>query len=378
MKKAPYNIFLLITDFSHGGSERQFVEIATRLDPDRFRVTVGCIARRGPFLERLQTQGCTVHEFNFPSLASLRAGEQALRLARLLRSQRTHLLHAFDFYTNLFSLPAAHLAGVPVALASRRDTGAVWSPARRFALRQAFRLADAIVVNSEAARQALQAEGIPPERLRILRNGVDLVRFSPNGNRARLVRHLGLTDGTLLVATVSILRAEKDHESLLAAVPEVIRRVPCARFLIVGTGPTEAQLRALVAAQGLADHVMFLGDRTDIPELLQGVDVFVLPSLTESLPNALLEAMSAARPVVATAVGGIPEVVESGRTGFLVPPRRRELLADRIAFLLERPDVRAEMGQAARARVEAEFDIRQAVKRFESLYEELLEQKVEP
>lgn len=375
MRKRPYKVFLLITDFSHGGSERQFVEVATRLDPARFHVTVGCIARRGTFAERLQAQGCDIQEFRFPSLASAQAARQALRLASRLRAQGTDVVHAFDFYTNLFGLPAARLARVPVVLASRRDTGDVWSPPRRFALRLAYRLADAVVVNSEAARRGLWAEGFAERRVRLLRNGVDLEQFSANGNRAEVVRRLGLPGNGPWVATVSMLRAEKDHESLLAAVPRVIRRVPSARFLIVGAGPTEARLRALVASQGLTDSVLFLGDRGDIPELLQAVDVFVLPSLTESFPNALLEAMSMSLPVVATTVGGVPELVEPGRTGYLVPPRRSELLADRIAFLLERPDLRAAMGRAARTRVEAQFDIRQAVKRFEDLYEEMLEEK---
>lgn len=377
MSRRPYNLFLLIHQFPHGGSERQFVEVVRRLDPKRFRVSIGCLVRRGPLLERLNGRGCEIHEFPLPSLKSAQAVRQCIRLAKLLRTRRTDLVHAFDFYTNILAVPAARLARVPVVLASRRDIGDAWSPFRLLVQRQVYRWAHAIVANSEAARQSLVFEGINKNCIRVIRNGVDLRVFRANGNGAEVRRRLEYEERMLLVGIIANLRPEKNHGTLLAAVPAVIRRIPTARFLIVGTGPMEAKLKAIVNARRLTEYVRFLGDRTDVPELLSAVDVCVLPSHTnESLPNAILEAMSAGRPVVATAVGGSAELIEPGRTGFLVPPGDAESLADRIALLLEQPALREKLGSAARARTEAEFDIALSVRRFEALYTEMLEEKL--
>lgn len=214
-----------------------------------------------------------------------------------------------------------------------------------------------------------------PSHVRVVRNGVDLARYSSNGHRARKREELGYSSADLVVGTISNLRREKDHRTMLEAAAIILQRVPNARFFIAGTGELEGELKALAQERGLLPYVSFLGKRTDVPELLGAMDVMVLPSSSESLPNVVLEAMSCGRAVVASDTGGLGGLIDSGRTGQLVAPRSPQLLADTISRLLEQPDLREQMGRAARQHAEADFDIHVAVKRLEAIYDEFLDKR---
>lgn len=369
------NLCLFCWCFGHGGTEHQFVEIVTRLDREKYNVTVACLRRDGVFYEQICDSGLPVVEF--PQRGSvLRTAESAWEWMRFLRREKIDLVHTFDFYTNVFGAPLARLARVPVVLSSRRDLGDVWSRPKQIALGRAFRWSDCVIANSDAARRGLiEHGGMDPSLVRVVPNGVDLARYSSNGHRARKREELGYSSGDLVVGTVSNLRREKDHRTMLEAAAIVLRRVPNARFFIAGTGELEGELKALVQETGLLPYVSFLGKRTDVPELLGAMDVMVLPSSSESLPNVVLEAMSCGRAVVASDTGGLGGLIDSGRTGQLVAPRSPQQLADAIARLLEQPALREQMGQAARQHAEADFDIHIAVKRLEAIYDEFLDKR---
>jgi len=160
-----------------------------------------------------------------------------------------------------------------------------------------------------------------------------------------------------VVGIVAVLRPEKDHVSLLRAARTVVDELPRARFLIIGDGPTRPQLEALCTELQLTPNVHFAGSRDDVARLLPAIDVFVLTSTSECFPISVLEAMACARPAVCSAVGGIPEVIKDGETGYLVPPKNPPQLAARLVNLLRDPQTARRMGTAARARVEAEFDL---------------------
>ena len=370
------HLCLFVPCFGHGGTERQFAEVVTRIDRRRFRLTVACLSREGEFYQRVRDAGLAVEEFDFPRFASPRAGFQFLRLLRMLRTRRVDLLHSFDFYTNVFGIPAARLAGVPLVVASQRNLAEFWSRWQRSAWRATLAWADCVVANSHAASQAVvEQTGISPERLRVVHNGVDTERFTVNGNREASRRALALPEPACVVGVVAGFRQEKDQQTLLDAVPQVVERNPQARFLLAGTGPEEARLRTYAQEKNLQSWVTFLGDRSDIPQLLAAFDVAVLPTRSESFPNVLLEAMSAGRAVIASAVGGTKELIEQGRTGVLVPAGDPAALAKEILNLLEHPERRAQLGRAARAHVEAEFSIEASVARMQALYDELLAQR---
>lgn len=375
MSTRRHNLCLFCWCFGHGGTEHQFVEIVTRLDREKYNVTVACLRRDGVFYEQICDSGLPVVEF--PQRGSLlRTAGSAWEWMRFLRREKIDLVHTFDFYTNVFGAPLARLARVPVVLSSRRDLGDMWSRPKQIALGRAFRWSDCVIANSDAARRGLiEQGGMAPSQVRVVRNGVDLARYSSNGHRARKREELGYSSGDLVVGTVSNLRREKDHRTMLEAAAIILKRVPNARFFIAGTGELEGELKALVEETGLLPYVSFLGKRTDVPELLGAMDVMVLPSSSESLPNVVLEAMSCGRAVVASDTGGLGGLIDSGRTGQLVAPRSPQQLADAIARLLEQPALREQMGQAARQHAEAEFDIHVAVKRLEAIYDEFLHKR---
>jgi glycosyltransferase involved in cell wall biosynthesis len=240
-------------------------------------------------------------------------------------------------------------------------------------------------VNAEAIRAWLVEEGFRAEKIVVIRNGIDVNRFLGRGDGARIRHELGLPAGVPLVAVLSRLHQLKGLEYFLEAAAEVGRRVPSARFLVVGDRMTvrggevvsenayRAELEEYARRLGLEGRVAFTGFRLDVPELLSEVSVSVLPSLSEGLSNTILESMAAGVPVVATTVGGNPEAVDNGVTGLLVPPRDARALAGAIASLLENPGLSRGLGEAARRRVAERFSLDVMVRQTELLYQELLE-----
>jgi glycosyltransferase involved in cell wall biosynthesis len=373
MNRRRHNLCLFTNRFGHGGTEHQFAELVSRLDQSKYNVHVACFSRTGEFLNRVISAGLPVTEFMRGRWFSPLTTWCTLRWMQFLRSERIDLLHTFDFHTTVFAALPARLAGLRQLVTSRRNLGTTLNGPRRWALRRVYSQSDCVVANSEAARQDLIASGVPAGLIRVVRNGVDLQRFVSNGHRAMARRRWGWQEEELLIGVVANLRPEKGHTTLLNAVPSVIRRFPQAHFLIVGPDPLNQGERLRAMASELSPHVSFLGDCSEIPELLAALDVFVLPSLSESMPNGVMEAMSAGRPVIASAVGGCKELVVHGETGILVPPKDPEALATQIVRLLEEPAFRARLGSAARLRADSEFDINQAVACLEAIYDELLE-----
>jgi glycosyltransferase involved in cell wall biosynthesis len=371
--------------FGVGGTEQQVMGLGKGLDPSRFALQIGCFRRWGHFLQDVEARGCPVAEYRIHRLYAPATLRQQLRLARRVRATGIDIVHAYNFYANVFAVPAARLAGAPVVLASIRDTGVYLTPAKQRVQRAVCRLADRVLVNAEAIRSWLVADGFRPEKIVVIRNGIDLSRFNGRKDGARIRQELGVPAAAPLVAVLSRLHRLKGLEYFLEAAAEVGRRFPEARFLVVGGAMTirdgevvsensyRAELEAYARRLGLEGRVAFSGFRLDVPELLSEVAVSVLPSLSEGLSNTILESMAAGVPVVATSVGGNPEAVEHGVTGFLVPPRDASALTGAIDSLLENPGLPRRMGEAARRRVAERFSLDVMVRQTERLYEELLD-----
>ena len=354
----PVDVVLLLTSFAIGGTERQMVELAKRLDPSRFRVRIACFHKRGRLLDDIPAR-IPIREFPLHGFATPTAFRRLLAFASWCRSIDAAVVHTCDLYANIFGLPGAALAGVPVRIANRREivTGDK-SPAKLRTQRLAYRAAHAVVANSSAARDQLVREGVPADRLRLVPNGLDPVRFAPAPPRRDIRR----------IVMVANLRPEKGHDTLLAAAPRILERYPDASFTFVGEGPQRGKLEMLVRALGIGERVRFLGESRDVAPILARHDLYVLPSRSEAFPNALIEAMATALPVVATDVGGIPEVVRPGINGRLVRPDDVGALADAVLALMDDPAAAAALGQAARADVERHYTIDRMVERFEQLY----------
>ena len=368
------------TLFAIGGTERHVASLADGLDPSRFEHEFGCLRRSGEFLAQIEARGLTVNEYAVARLYGPHALAQQLRFARHLRRRRIQIMHSYNFYPNVFAIPAARLARTPVVLASIRDTGAHLTPRQRRVQRLSCRLADHILVNAEAVREWLTDEGYNPARISVIRNGLDLSRFPPGADDPALRRELGVPDGAPLIAVLSRLSRLKGVEDFLEAAADVSARFEQARFLVIGGNidpdgnAYRDELEARAAALGLQQRVIFTGFRLDVPRLLSAVTVSVLPSLSEGLSNTILESMAAGAPVVATRVGGSAEALDDGVDGLLVPPRDPAALSRAITWVLEHPEEARELGRRARARVADEFSLQRMIRETECLYARLLEQ----
>lgn len=361
--RQPYPIVVMLTSFDVGGTEKQTVELVRRLEPRRLRVHVACFHERGPLRHELP-DSLSVTEFPLQGFRRAEAVRQLARFVRLCRRLDARLVHTCDLYANVFGLTGAGLARVPSRIGSRREvlTGDK-SRAELACQRVVYRAADVVVANSRAASDQLMREGVAAEKTRLIPNGVDVAAFT----RAR-------TPGPIRrIVMVANLRPEKGHDVLIEAAPHIRARHPDVRFTLAGDGPRREALECLARARGVASGIEFLGQADDVPALLAESDLFVLPSRSEAMPNAVIEAMAAGLPVVASRVGGIPELVADGRTGVLVPAGDPAALARAIVELMDRPAHAGSLGRAARAHIERGYSLDRMVDAFERLYLEQIE-----
>ena len=368
----------MFTDsFMLGGTERQFTRLAASLDRERFEVHIGCLHRSGPLALELESIGLELTEFPLTSFYDANTLRQFVRLVRFFRERRIQVLHAFDFYTDVFTVPAARAAGVAVILASRRELMNLRTPWQRRAVKIACKMSTGVVVNSLAtAKDAIDAGLAGNEALFTLPNCIDLDRFKRVADTVAIRAKLGIAPDAPVAGTLCVLRPEKDLETFLRACQMVRESFPSARFAIIGEGPERRRLEELADDLAIADAVLFLGARNDIPELLATMDVFVLTSRTESFPNAILEAMAAGRAVVATNVGGVPEVVWDGESGLLAPAGDASEIASRIVQLLGDPARRQAMGNSGLERVKTEYAVETVSARLQALYRRLLNERL--
>ena len=377
----PVPVLQIANQFAIGGAEGQFVA-RVRRHPKGFRPVVACIQKKGPNLKPIEELGLPVEEFGLRgSLAQLNTGHQVLRLAAFIARERVRLVHANDFYANLLAVPAARLAGVKV-IASRFDLGHWYSRAHHVLEALASRSADAVYTNAEAVRNMCVAqEGISPERVVVVHNGIDLEQFDRDRRGPLLAPVPGLEVGAggrsrrPCVFMSANLYAVKGHVDFIEALEIVRRAIPDVLVLCAGEGPMRAVLEQQIRARGLSDTMILLGHRLDVPALLERAHVGCLCSHAEGLSNAIIEYMAASLPTLATAVGGNVELVtEAGPqpTGHLVGPRSPPALAERLIGLFRDPVRCAALGAAGRARVEADLTLGAMIEKTGGVYEQVL------
>jgi glycosyltransferase involved in cell wall biosynthesis len=383
MAREKIRILEIVTSFQVGGTERQFVLLTRNLDRSRFEVSVACIRRSGQYLDGLESEGIPVTEHGFTSLAGMSVLRQQARLAALLRRERIDIVHSYGYYPNVFALPAAWLARVPVIVASIRDTGEWITPAQHRVQKIVSRLADRIFVNARAVVDTLSTAGYDGGRMTVIENGVDLSRFEGThrpADRGAIRGELGVPAGSRLVVILSRMHRNaagvdlKGLKYFLEAASILARRRDDVRFLVVGDGPQRAETEERARRLGLDGRVVFTGFRMDIPDILAETAVAVSSSLAEAISNSIVEAMAAGVPVVATRVGGTPEAVLDGETGLLVRPRDSSALASAIGRLLDDGELAGRLGRAGRKRIEERFSTERMVRATESVYLELIEE----
>jgi glycosyltransferase involved in cell wall biosynthesis len=235
------------------------------------------------------------------------------------------------------------------------------------------RLAHRVLVNSQAIRDRIIEQGSTPSRkIIVIRNGVLETSSSRVHARDEICSELGINADATLIGMVARMQPVKGHSFFIDAAANVLREQANAHFVLVGDGPLRSEIEDQIARLGIADRVHLLGDRADVARLVPGFDLLVLASLHEGSPNAVMEAMAAGVPVVASAVGGTKELITDGETGYLVPPADSGVLADRIVFALNREDHRAEITSAARRWINTEYGMDRMIRSVERLYDELM------
>ena len=379
------NVLQLIGSFNQGGSERQAVQLTRLLREDgRFNVLVATLDSSGPLGAQVQRLGLNdVPEYPLTSFYDRNAVTQMKRFVKYLKQNEVHVVHAHDFYTNIFGMTASTLARVPVRIASRRESS-VRAAKQRFVERGAYKLAQKVVANCEEVRQQLILEGVSATKVTTLYNGLDLSSFAPQtGDRNEVLASLGLPVDVprRFITIVANMRAHfqeptpvclKDHPTFLRAAKRVHEVIPDAAFVIAGEGEMLEATRKLAAELGIEKQTFFLGRCENVPVLLSASFACVLSSTAEGFSNSILEYMAAGRPVVATRVGGAAEAIEEGSSGYLVNAGDDESLAERLIRLLSDTARAEEMGQRGKEIVSEKFSSEAQLRRTTNLYDELL------
>ena len=364
----PIRVMFVITCMPVGGAETLLVNLVRGMDRSRFSPELCCLKDFGPLGEVLARE--------IPAFRGLISPTNKFdfrvwgRLTRLLRERSIDAVVTVGtggdkmFWGRL----AARRAGVPVILSALHSTGLpdhVEFPNRLLAP-----ITDGFIAVAEAhGRYLAAAEGCPAHKVRVIPNGVDIVRFKPAEADPKLAMSLGLAPGEPAVGIVAALRPEKNHELFLRVAANVLKCVPQSQFLIVGDGPCREELARLAKDLSIGDAVRFLGTRSDIPELLALMDVVALTSHMEANPVSILEAMASGKPVVAPAVGSIPETVVHGETGYLAPPGSEEDLSRFLVKLLTDRAQARQMGLAGRQRVVERYTLERMVQGYQDLIE---------
>ncbi len=377
-------VLYLIESLGRGGAEQSLLNTLRALDRERFEVAVCHLYPAADLGTELSALGVPVWSLGLQTIRDLPSGLP--RLASRVRAYRPQILHTHLFAANLLGRLVGRLTRVPAIMTTVHYTdhepGDWTTYSRKRHLIDFLTVhpgSDRIIAVSEAvARSTRRRLGV--RRVVVIPNAVDVARFDPPAaSSAQAVRaDLGCYSGEVLLLTVGRLHPQKGHRYAILALRRLEELGINARLIVVGEGPLEAELQAFAETQGVADRVRLLGSRDDVPRLLSAADVFVFPSLGEGQGLALVEAMAAGKPCVASNIPAIAEMVTDGQTGLLVPPGDVDALTARLAALCRDPLWRARIGAAARAHVAARYDVGVVAHQLQRVYDATLARRRRP
>lgn len=368
-----FKIGYLLPQLDPGGSEAHVIRLSEGLRKRGHEAEILCVFEEGRLGALARQKGIPLEALN------LRYGWGFQTLAGILKTLRVRkfdILHTYLFGFHFFGGMPARLARVPVVISSRRDVELSQKNKILWLEKLGNGFADKVVCCSKAVeRWVLEREQIAPERLVTLYNGVDTKEFAGpiSGKKIREEFHIPGEDP--VIGTISNFSFKKGYPYLFEAAERVFSDFPNAWFLWVGFGPLEEEMKRKASESSYGSRMIFAGLRRDIPELIAAMDLFVFASLWEGLPNVVLEAMAMAKPVVSTAVGGVPEVIHSGQEGLLIPPKDSVSLAHSIVELLRHPDKAKRMGEQALKKIHEEFTLERMIDDYEKFYLEMLRDK---
>lgn len=363
----PLNIMQIVLSLEYGGLERLVIDLAETCNKIGCKTTICCLDKFGKLASHAKDRGIEV------VLVGKKHGTDIIlpfRLAHILRQNKIDVVHTHNMGPLFYGTLAARMARVPVVINTRHGR------AKKQKHPIIWHMNNAVVTISEDAKtELLKFNGVNPGKVKVIYNGIDIRRYSKQRENNTVKMALNIEPSTQIIGTVARLAAEKDQFTLLDTFSKVAGKIDNTKLIIVGDGPLRKELTDYANGLGISDKVLFLGFRENIPDIINIFDVFVLSSLMEGVSLTLLEAMASELPIVATNVGGNPEVVIDGVTGFLVPPKEPEKTAEAIAKILQNPELAQKMGGAGRKRVEEKFSLERMVREYGELYEECLARK---
>jgi glycosyltransferase involved in cell wall biosynthesis len=372
----PSPILLMTYSLGIGGSERQMAEVAKALDRSRFEVHAGCFHADGMRAGELRAAGIPILQLPVTSFASYSAVEGAQLMMRYIRERRIQLVHSFDVPLNIFGAPVAWLARKPVVLTSQRAHRHLTPGLFHRLLRVTDKLTNGIVVNCEYMRRhLLEDEKVPARMIHLCYNGIDTEVFRPKSAGERAAVHAGLENASVVIGVLCALRPEKGLETLVAGFAPVARENDGARLLIVGSGPEKDNLQKQAEALGVADRCIFVPATDQAAQWLRAMDIFVLPSLSEAFSNALMEAMACGCSVVASNVGGNPELAGDPRRGVLFKAGDADDLTGVLRALIADPERRKSLAAEGSAFLRNGFSIAASATRMAGIYDMHLEER---
>ena len=362
-------ILYLSTSSGPGGAERVISNLSASLDPARYRAIL-CLFRPGWIQEHTENRGVRTYVIPTQGMFDWR---WVLRVKRLLKDEHVDLIHAHEFDANVQGTFVAALSGVPL-VATVHGKNYFWEKLRRrLAYQWVSRNATMVAVSENLKQFIVEKVGVDSGHVKVVYNGVDLLPHCGPADIDQCIKELDLPTGDQIVGVVGNLYPVKGHQYLIAAIPAVLAKCPNTTFIFAGRGQLEGELKEQVHQLGVAPKVRFLGLRQDIPRILAVLHAFVLPSLSEGLSMAILEAMVAGKPVIATDVGGNPELVEDSETGYLVPSQNSQALADRLISLLMNRDRALQFGKVGQLRAQGQFSLRTMVREYQGIYDQCIE-----
>ncbi|MCP4350577.1 MAG: glycosyltransferase [Desulfobacterales bacterium] len=370
MKKI--RIMHLIHELGAGGAENGIINQVNHINPNLFETSVCTFIRGGSQTGRLNRSRTSLFELGKKDGNDITL---PFRLGKLLMKWKPHILHTHAWGTLCEGLFGAKLSNIPVIVHGEHGT-IQQKKTNIYVQRLVWGFTDQVLsVSHEHAKELAATIGYPRQKIRVVINGVDTERFSRKKENKIIRDSLGIKKDDVVIGTLGRLVPVKNQSLLIKAFAVLTERFPNIKLMLVGDGPLKDDLTELANSLGLSSQVIFPGRRSDTPEMLNCMDIFALTSLSEGMSNTILEAMSSGLPVVATNVGGNPELVDDDVTGILVQSDNGKALADAFTALTENPDTRKDMGRSGRKRVENLFSLEAMVRNYEKLYLELYEKR---
>jgi glycosyltransferase involved in cell wall biosynthesis len=355
-------------DMRVGGAERVILDLVQNTEPSRYAVSVICLQRPlGPFAEKLRSSGCHIETFNRKpgfDLSLIRG------IRNVIQKNNINILHCHQYSPFVYGVLAAAFTSCRVIFTEHGRFYPDRRKIKRVIINPAlFRLTSRVTAISEATRRALKVyENFPMDKIEVIYNGIDDTHIRM-GDCNGLKAALGIDAKAPLLGTVARLDPIKNHPMMIRALKQVHKSLPEATLLVVGDGPEMPKLKKLVDELEVSNRVVFTGMRSDARRFYQIMDVFLLTSFSEGTAMTLLEAMASGVPSLVTDVGGNPEIVSDGETGFIVPSEDSNALAGSILNILGKHSIRETMGRAARKRFEERFSVHKMVLEYQKLYE---------